>query len=70
MMITPFPKEEKWYPIRAVTADSHYVYPMRINDHYPWDLSGSRLCDNDCDCDEDYWENEYGHPLSKKTREN
>ncbi len=66
MMIQPLAKEEKYFPIKVVTLNNHYVYPMRIDGHCPWDLPGSGMCDPDCDCCDNFWENKYDHPLSKK----
>ncbi|KAJ9141153.1 hypothetical protein P3X46_031726 [Hevea brasiliensis] len=66
MMVQPLEKEQEDYPIRAVTPDNHYIYPQKIDGHCPWDFPGSGACDEDCDCRDNYWENEYDHPLSDK----
>ncbi|KAJ9140858.1 hypothetical protein P3X46_031453 [Hevea brasiliensis] len=66
MMVQPLEKEQDYYPIGAVTPDNHYIYPQKIDGHCPWDLPGSGACDEDCDCQDNYWENEYDHPLSDK----
>ncbi|KAJ9146940.1 hypothetical protein P3X46_029153 [Hevea brasiliensis] len=66
MMVQPLEKEQDDYPIGAVTPDNHYIYPQKIDGHCPWDLPGSGACDEDCDCRDNYWENEYDHSLSDK----
>ncbi|KAJ9188069.1 hypothetical protein P3X46_003464 [Hevea brasiliensis] len=66
MMIQPLEKEQDDFPIRAVTPDSHYIYPKKIDGHCPWDIPGAGECDENCDYCDNYWENEYDHPLSDK----
>ncbi|KAJ9132706.1 hypothetical protein P3X46_033544 [Hevea brasiliensis] len=67
MMVQPLEKEQEDFPIGTVTPDNHYIYPQKIDGHCPWDLPGSGMCDEDCDCCDNYWKNEYDHPLSDKT---
>ncbi|KAJ9186656.1 hypothetical protein P3X46_002203 [Hevea brasiliensis] len=67
MMVQPLEKEQEDFPIGAVTPDNHYIYPQKIDGHIPR-ISGSGMCDEDCDCCDNYWENEYDHPLSDKNR--
>ncbi|KAJ9180459.1 hypothetical protein P3X46_008698 [Hevea brasiliensis] len=66
MMVQPLEKEQDNYPVGAVTPENHYIYPQKIDGHCPWDLPGSGACDEYCDCRDNYWENEYDHPLSDK----
>ncbi|KAJ9169056.1 hypothetical protein P3X46_020524 [Hevea brasiliensis] len=66
MMVQPLEKEQEDYPIGVVIPDNHYIYPQKIDGHCPWDLPGSGACDEDCDCCDNYWQNEYDHPLSDK----
>ncbi|KAJ9189598.1 hypothetical protein P3X46_000872 [Hevea brasiliensis] len=65
MMVQPLEKEQDDYPIGAVTPDNHYIYPQKIDGHCPWDLLCSSMRFKIAIGRDNYWENEYDHPLKE-----
>ncbi|KAH9780638.1 hypothetical protein KPL71_008150 [Citrus sinensis] len=64
MVIAVQTAQEK-LPITGFNSEGYPVYPTKLNGHFLWDSPGSRNCDLDCPCWDD-WEEDDVEPQRKR----
>ncbi|KAH9744212.1 hypothetical protein KPL70_003594 [Citrus sinensis] len=64
-MVTAVHTAQEKLPITGFTSEGYPVYPAKLNGHFLWDSPGSRNCDPDCPCWDD-WDEDDDEPQRKR----